>query len=165
MTRDARFTDVVCGMDISSDDIGTDHLGIRYAFCSQQCLQRFLSHPHLYTGRPGIEAPVHAGMNIIKSRTLKLSEPIPQELADRIVDALIDMMGVQLVVVQEEHIRITYDLLQVTEELIEDAITNAGAALGDGWVDNLKRAFIQPQEETEMAALEAQSVSMLRHEH
>ena len=165
MNRNKHFTDVVCGMDIESEDINTEHQGIRYVFCSEQCLQRFQSNPHLYVGFPGSEAPKHAGVDAIRTRTLKLSEPLPQELADEVVDTVMAMMGIQVIVVQDDQITITYDLLQVTEAQIEESIVAAGAALGVGWTESIKRAFIQTMEETEVAALEARPKSMRGHNH
>ena len=165
MRKDLHFTDVVCGMDITTDDITIDYQGIHYVFCSEQCLQRFKSNPHLYIGFPGIEAPKHAGKDAIRSRTLMLSEPISQELADKMVDAVLDMMGVQTIIVQDNRIQVTYDLLQVTEVQIVESIVKVGALLDDGWKESVRRAFIESFEETELAAMEASPKSMSRHGH
>lgn len=165
MRKELHFTDVVCGMDITEENITTEYQGIPYAFCSEQCMQRFESNPHLYIGFPGIEAPKHAGMDAIRSRTLMLSEPIAQELADKVVDAVLDMMSVQTIIVQDNFIKVTYDLLQATEAQIVAAIINAGAALDDGWKERVKRALIESFEETQLASLEASPKSMSGHSH
>lgn len=148
-------TDVVCGMEVSSDDISLDYQGEHYVFCSNQCLERFQSNPHLYIGYPGSEAPKHAGKEVLKRRTLKLSEPVPQEIADKIIDHIEAMMGIHYVEISGDRIDITYDLLQATEAQIEAAIADAGAVLGDDWAERLRRSFVHYMEETEAVILEA----------
>jgi len=49
---------------------------------------------------------------------------------------------------------IQYDLILVTEEQIENRLMSVGAALGQGWADRLKRAFIHFEEEFEIDNLE-----------
>lgn len=44
--------DPVCGMSVDSDDISADYQGTRYAFCSEQCRDRFQSNPAFYTDTP-----------------------------------------------------------------------------------------------------------------
>jgi YHS domain-containing protein len=157
--------DLVCGMEVNSDDISMDYQGIHYAFCSEQCLQRFQSNPHLYIGFPGNEAPRQVGSEVIKTRTIKLAEPLPQELADKVTDYIEAMMGIQYMEIHEDCIEITYDLLQITESQIEDAIAEAGAALGDDWTDKIKRAFVHYMEDTEAVSLEARPGSMRGRHH
>ncbi len=142
-----------------------DYQGIHYAFCSDQCLQRFQTNPHLYIGFPGAEAPKHAGMELIKTRTLKLAEPLPQELADKVIEYIEAMMGIQFVEVDGDRIEITYDLLQATEEQIEQTIAQAGATLGEDWTEKIKRAFIHYMEDTEAVTIEARPGSMRGHHH
>ena len=77
--------DVVCGMDIKSDDISLDYQGSHYAFCSNQCRERFQLNPHLYIGYPGSEAPKHAGVVVLKKRRLKLADPFPQEVSEQFI--------------------------------------------------------------------------------
>jgi len=165
MNSNMTFTDLVCGMDVNSDDISIDYQGIHYAFCCEQCLQRFQSNPHLYIGFPGNEAPKEVGSEVIKTRTIKLAESLPRELADKVVDYIEAMMGIQYVEVHEDCVEITYDLLQVTESQIEDAIAEAGAALGDDWTEKLKRAFVHYIEDTEAISLEAHPGSMRGRQH
>jgi YHS domain-containing protein len=165
MNSNTVVQDIVCGMEINSDDISLDYQGRHYAFCSNQCLERFQSNPHLYLGYPDSEAPKHAGMEVIKKRTLKLDEPLPQEIADKVIDYIEAMMGIQYVEIDGDCIEITYDLLQATEAQIEAAITEAGAVLGDVWMERLKRAFVHYMEETEAVTLEARPGSMRGHHH
>lgn len=155
MNSNTILKDLVCGMEVNSDDISIDYLGIHYAFCSQQCLQRFQDNPHLYIGYPGSEAPRHAGMEVIKSRVIKLAEPLSRDQADTVIDYIEAMMGVQFVEVHEDNIEITYDLLQVTESQIEQTISEAGGVLGESLTEKIKRAFVHYMEETEAESLEA----------
>lgn len=39
--------DPVCQMTVSPDQYMTTHLGMDFAFCSQQCGERFLANSHL----------------------------------------------------------------------------------------------------------------------
>jgi len=165
MNSNTTLTDRVCGMEINSDDIAFDYLGTHYAFCSQQCRERFQANPHLYIGFPGSEAPRQAGVEIIKTRTLKLAEPLSRDLADRVIDTLSAMMGIQHVEASDDRIEISYDLLQATEEQIEAAIEEAGAVLGDDLMEKIRRAFVHYFEETEAVTLEARPASMRGHAH
>src|SRR3569832_1883039 len=58
---DDTIEDPVCGMQVSRDSFAIEHLGIHYAFCSQQCQDRFEANPHLYIGVPGEQAPKREG--------------------------------------------------------------------------------------------------------
>ncbi len=165
MNSNILLTDQVCGMDVNSDDISMDYMGSHYAFCSDQCLQRFQDNPHLYIGYPGSEAPKHAGMEVIKTRTLKLAEPLPRELADKVFDYIEAMMGIQYVEVHDDCIEITYDLLQVTESQLEQTISEAGAILGESLTEKIRRAFVHFMEETEAETLEARPGYRRGHSH
>ena len=149
------FKDVVCGMNVNSDDLSLDYQGIHYAFCSSQCLERFQSSPHLYIGYPGSEAPKHAGVEVLKKRRLKLAEPLPQGLDNQFIEYLAAMMGIHNIVIDGNSIDITYDLLQVTESQIEKNITDADIVLGDDMMEKIRRAFVDFTEEIEVESLEA----------
>lgn len=157
--------DLVCGMEVNSDDISLDYQGKNYAFCSNQCLERFQSNPHLFIGYPGSEAPKHAGKEVLKKRTLKLTGSLPQEITDKVIDCIESMMGIHNVKINGDCVDITYDLLQATESQIEAAIAEAGATLGDEWAERLRRAFVHYMEETEAVTLEARPGSMRGHHH
>ena len=165
MNRNTHSTDPVCGMTVNDREITAEFQGAHYAFCSEQCQQRFQENPHLYIGFPGSEAPRHAGVEIIKTRTLKLAEPLPRDMADKVIDAIGAMMGVQHVDVYGDCIEISYDLLQATEEQIEQAIEDAGVELGNSLAEKIKRAFIHYIEETEAVTLEARPGSVRAHHH
>ena len=157
--------DVVCGMYVNSDDISLDHQGCHYAFCSNQCLERFRLNPHLYIGYPGSEAPKHAGVKVLKKRTLKLAEPFPQEIADQFIEYIEAMMGIYSIEINGNCITIVYDLLQATETQIEKKITDAGVVLGSGLMEKIRRSFVHFTEETEVESMEALPGSRAGHHH
>jgi len=152
-------------MDVNTDDISLDYQGSHYVFCSNQCLERFQLNPHLYIGYPGSEAPKHAGVEVLKKRTLKLAEPLPQEAADQFIGYLEAMMGVRSIEINGNCIDITYDLLQATEYQIEEKIANAGIVLGNDLIEKIRRAFVHYMEETEIESLEARPGSGHGHNH
>ena len=160
-----KFKDVVCGMEVNSDDISLDYQGSHYAFCSDQCLERFQLNPHLYIGYPGSEAPKHAGVEVLKKRTLKLAEPFPQEVSDQFIEYIEAMMGIHSIKINGNCIDITYDLLQATELQIEKKITEAGLVLGDNLMEKIRRAFVHYMEEVEVGSLEARPDSRCGHHH
>ena len=165
MNSDATLKDLVCGMDVNSDDISMDYQGSHYVFCSDQCLHRFQDNPHLYIGFPGSEAPKHAGMEVTKSRMIKLAEPLSRDEADKVTDYIDAMMGIQYVEVHDDCIEITYDLLQATESQIEQTISEAGVILGDSLAEKIRRAFVHYMEETEAETLEARPGFRRGHHH
>ncbi len=160
-----KFMDVVCGMELNSDVISLDYQGSHYVFCSDQCLERFKLNPHLYIGYPGIEAPKHAGVEVIKKRTLKISEPLPQEVVDQFIEYIEEMMGIHSIKIKGDCITIVYDLLQATESQIEKKITEAGIVLGDDLMEKIRRAFVHFTEETEVESLEVHPGSRGGHHH
>ncbi len=111
--------DVVCGMEVKADDISLDYQGRHYLFCSSQCLERFQLNPNLYVGFPGNAAPRQAGVEVLKKRTLKLSEPLPLEIRDQFIECIEAMMGIHDIEISGNRITIVYDLLQATESQIE----------------------------------------------
>lgn len=146
--------DRVCGMQVSRDSFAMEHLGIHYAFCSQQCQDRFKANPHLYIGLPGEKAPKQKGMEIIKRRSFHLEQSLTDAEASILVEELGDMMGVKHIEVVADTIAITYDLLQATAEQIETRIGQVGMHLGTGWMERLQRGFVHNFEEIELGNLE-----------
>ena len=165
MSRNTIFADVVCGMEVNSDDIYLDYQKIHYAFCSIQCLERFQLNPHLYIGYPGSEAPKHAGIEVLKKRQLKLTEPLPQEVADQFIEYVEAMMGIHSIKINGNRIDITYDLLQVTESQIEKTITDVDVTRGNDMMEKIRRAFVHYMEETEVESLQARPGSRGGHHH
>ena len=155
MDSDELVRDPVCGMMVKSDSLRVMHLEIPYAFCSRQCLDRFLHRPQLYAGSPTRRAPGQLGAEVIKRRRLRLAEPLSFEQAATVAAALEAMMGVKDVVAQGEHVAVTYDLLQATAAQIEATLTEVGVRLGDRWSERLRRAFVHYEEECEEGNLAA----------
>jgi len=145
----------VCHMMVNKDNFLLEYQQRAYAFCSQQCRERFESNPHLYVGMPGHPAPKQHGDEIIKKRIVKLNEPLTENQSAVIVTDLGNMMGIKDIHIESDRIHITYDLLEVTVEQIEVAIEKAGEKLGNGLAEKLKRAFIHYLEESELDNLES----------
>lgn len=146
--------DPVCHMEVHATLFATEYAGIPYAFCSAQCKERFLANPHLYVGLPGHKAPAQQGEKVIKSRRLVLSTPLDVMQAEQVKRALLNMMGIHEICIDGDKVEIQYDLMQVTAAQIADKLVLIGADLGGGWVDRLKLAFINYQEECEIGSLE-----------
>ena len=152
----------VCYMKIDSGSLSANFDGIEYRFCSQQCRERFIANPYLYTGRKGSPSVKQCGAVIYKKRTLKLAEIIPFEVAEELKQLINTMMGIKSIYISNNNIEITYDLLQVTAEQIEKVIEHASqeiegknkSLLSSGWGEKVKRAFISYLEETELDNLE-----------
>lgn len=146
--------DPVCHMEVAATSLATEYAGIRYAFCSEQCKERFLANPHLYIGFPGHKAPAQQGREIIKQRRMVLSTPLDALQVEQLKHALLEMMGIQEVGIEGNKIEIRYDLMQITAEQIADRLASIGADLGGAWMDRLKLAFISNMEEIEISSLE-----------
>jgi len=154
--------DPVCGMDVDPAQLETVYEGIHYAFCSEQCRQRFIANPHLYIGVPGEKAPKQKGMELFKRRRFQLDAPLAPQEAAVLTEALGAMMGVKAVDIQGDNmVTITYDLLQATADQLEAKMAEAGAKLGEGWAERLRRDFVHYIEECEVGNLEVHS----RHGH
>tara|TARA_R110002049_G_scaffold83922_1_gene213541 strand:- start:759 stop:1277 length:519 start_codon:yes stop_codon:yes gene_type:complete len=149
-----RVKDVVCGMEVDAASFAHDYAGSRYAFCSAQCRDRFLSHPHLFIGLHGRPAPKQEGRSVLKQRSFELNAPLAPEQAHTVIEHVKTLMGIEAVEAEASRVRITYDLLQVSAEDIESALVAAGAKLGVGWASALKRGFVHFTEECEVGNLE-----------
>ncbi len=68
--------DPVCGMVVGEHKVEMTYAGVHYAFCSNQCRDRFESNPHLYIGQPGHKAPKQKGVEILKRRHFKLEQSL-----------------------------------------------------------------------------------------
>jgi len=146
------FRDIcpVCGMKTMPEVAAIEHHKMFFHFCSEQCRKMFMQHPGLYSGKIGKEQS-----KILKRRTMSLAEPVDDEVRKRIISSLQKMMGVQEVSAEEGKVSVTYDLRQVTEGQIEEALAEVGAKLGGGWLDRLRRSWVHESEETELDNLAA----------
>lgn len=156
-TQQDKVKDPVCLMLVDPDQNAIEYQSMHYAFCSEQCKERFLANPHAYIGVPGEKAPKQQGREVIKRRRWRLTEPL-SDLAEReVTERLLGMMGMHSVQFKGPVVQITYDLLQVTAAQIEATLLAEGAQLGKGWGERLRRAFVHYLEETEVDNLEVRS--------
>lgn len=146
--------DVVCGMQVESGKNQVVYLGVPYAFCSTQCLERFEANPHLYVGLPGKKAPKQEGVSVVKQRRMRLAQPLSPGQAKTLGDELMAMMGIQSISVEGDSVMIVYDLLQATAEQIEEKLGEIGVQLGEGLSERLRRAFVHYEEECGIGNLE-----------
>ncbi len=159
----ANYMCPVCNMDIDNDIFSMNYQGNHYVFCSNQCFERFRGNPHLYIGYPGVKAPRQQGEEVLKQRALKLSKPLSPDIAALVINHIRAMMGIKEILIEGNVIKITYDLLQATEEQIETEIARSGGVLGQSWANRISRAFVQYMEETEVLTMETRPGSMRGH--
>lgn len=119
----------VCGMAVVAGISSVEYHKMYFHFCSTQCRETFIAHPSLYGAKIGKERN-----EILKQRTMRLTEPLESEVTDLLIPYLMEMMGVKEVVAEDDKIHITYDLLQVTESQIEKTLVEVGLQLGGGWL-------------------------------
>ena len=144
----------VCGMEVAPTQFETVYEGLHYAFCSEQCRQRFLANPHLYVGVPGEKAPGQKGVALLKRRRFQLDAPLAAQDAAILAEALGAMMGVKAVEIEDDTVTLTYDLIQATADQLEARMEEVGAKLGAGWAERLRRGFVHYMEECEVGNLE-----------
>jgi len=154
MCANTRVKDVVCGMMVAPDSHPTDYQGQPFAFCSAQCHDRFVTNPHLYIGRPGQLAPKQQGLKVLKRRQFVLDKSLDENQAQALHASISAMMGIETLVIEGAHMSVTYDLLQATAEQIEAVLAEAGARLGNGWAERLRRGFVHYTEECEIGQLQ-----------
>jgi len=138
----------VCGMTADPAVGNAEYHKMYFWFCSEQCRERFVENPALYASKPAGEQK-----EILKKRTLHLAGPPDEEVTKLLTSYLADLMGVKEVSVEGERLHISYNLLQVTEAQIEEALTEAGLQLDDSWRERLRRAWVHDTEEIELENL------------
>ena len=154
----ATVKDPVCGMEVAPAQLETIYEGLHYAFCSEQCRQRFAANPHLYIGVPGEKAPRQKGVELLKRRRFQLDAPLAAQDAAILTEALGAMMGVKAIEIQDGNtVTLTYDLMQATAGQLEAKMVEVGAKLGAGWAERLHRGFVHYMEECEVGNLEVHS--------
>lgn len=159
---DARVKDPVCEMMVNPSDNAIVYLQMNFAFCSKQCKERFLANPHVYIGFPGQKAPKQEGREVIKRRRIHLDRSLSSNGILIVKDELQTMMGIKEIQVSENTVEITYDLLQVTLQQIENKLKEIGAGLGSGWSERLCRAFLHESEEIQVDSMEVTSPPIIR---
>jgi len=160
---DETMLDPVCGMRVKSTQLSLEYMQMYFAFCSEQCRERFLANPGLYVGKPGVLSVKQMGHEVIKRRRLQLAEPLPEGADVALSKALYAMMGIKNVNCDGRCLEISYDLLQATADQIERTITDFGARLGGNWAEKLRRAFVHYVEETELLNMENAGGSHSHH--
>ena len=153
----ATVKDPVCGMEVAPTQLETIFEGLHYAFCSEQCRQRFVANPHLYIGVPGEKAPRQKGIELFKRRRFQLDTPLAAQDAVTLTKELSAMMGVKAIEIQDDTVTLTYDLILATAEQLEAKMVEVGAKLGAGWAERLRRGFVHYMEECEVGNLEVHS--------
>ncbi len=148
----AHTTCPVCGMNAADLNILADHLGITYHFCTVQCRENFLARPALYIGK---EPPMREGRAIIKRRKFKLDRPIAGMRREDLLTALNQLMSVRNVSIEGDELSIDYNLLEINAGQIEAVLAQAGAEMGAGWAERLKRGWVNFTEENELDNLAA----------
>jgi YHS domain-containing protein len=134
-------------MDARDSDIRAEHLGIEYRFCMEQCRENFLARPGLYIGK---QSPARAGRQIIKRRSFTLDRPVIGLQREALMVELKRLMGVRNISIEGDRLSIDYNLLEVTAGQVEAALAQAGAAIGSGWAERLKRGWVRYTEENEL---------------
>ena len=146
--------DPVCGMFVNTHKFEVVYAEVHYAFCSDQCHERFVANPHLYIGYPGHKAPKLRGIKALKWRRFKLEHSLTSLECEQLIEGLRNMMGVRKVHINNMIFEITYDLMEVTAEQIEKKLVEMGLNLGEEWPERLRRSFINFVEEFEISGLD-----------
>ena len=153
----------VCHMTVEPGQLALVYLDMNFAFCSEQCRERFQTNPHLYVGIPTQKAPKQQGTQELRRRSFSLEVPLSTEQARLLSDAVGAMMGIKKVNIEEREVHISYDLLEATAEQIERTLIEAGARLGSGWKERVQRALVHYTEECEAASMEVGPRSSVHH--
>jgi len=134
-------------MGIGDSTLCTDHLGITYRFCTEQCRDNFLARPKLYIGK---KSPMREGRAVIKRRTFTLDQPLAGMHREDLLMALNQLMSVRNVSIEGNRLSIDYNLLEVNAGQIEAVLVKAGVSMGSGWAERLKRGWVHYTEENEL---------------
>jgi len=139
-------------MDTEHSNVCAEHSGIVYHFCMPQCRENFLIRPLLYIGN---QSAKHTGREIIKRRIFTLDQGIGGMQGEALMMALNQLMSVRNISVEGNRIAIDYNLLEINAAQIEAALLTAGASMGSGWAERLKRGWVHYTEENELDNLAA----------
>jgi len=127
-----------------------EHHGMFYSFCSEQCRENFRNNPHLYLG-----VSKEKGKQLPKRRKFLLNKALSPKQSEKVKASLSALMGIFDVRIDGKVVKVSYDLLQTRATQIEQAISDAGVALGSGLGTRLKRGWVHYTEETELDNLAA----------
>jgi len=140
----------VCGMAVDISVPTLEYHKMYFHFCSNQCRVTFIAHPNLYS-----VVSTKQRKEILKRRTMILAKPLDEKSTDLLISQLIEMMGVKEVTVEGCKIHISYDLLQVTRQQVENRLVEVGIKLGSDWMERLRSAWVHDSEENELDNLAA----------
>lgn len=142
----ATSRDPVCGMaiEVARSSRFITYRGMRYHFCSAQCLERFNDIPALYTGSQRI-AEIWP---IPKRRKLRLANGNESDIhrAGRRVDG---MIGVASVITKKTQLLVEYDLRKTILSQIEAVVTAEGLHFKEG-LHGIKRRLWKLMEANEL---------------
>ena len=140
----------VCDMTVRGVEHTTQYHKMYFHFCSQQCLDNFNERPDLY-----LKTSIKVSGEISKHRLIRLSKPLNDEEADVVKSVLFTLMGVNNVEIGLTDIKVTYDLKQVREKQIEDALSGIELEIKNSWFEKMRRRMMQEHEENELDNLTA----------
>tara|TARA_R110002072_G_scaffold97528_1_gene214445 strand:+ start:1183 stop:1677 length:495 start_codon:yes stop_codon:yes gene_type:complete len=144
----------VCAMADMSCPSKYNFEGVNYFFCSSQCMNRFKAHPHLYVGTPQLGKSVKQRHEVVlKKRRIYLNEKIDDALEKALVESLQALMGVKEVSFNMQELFVSYDLLEVSLDVIEKNIEASAAKLRKTLLDTIKRELIHYSEDCELENL------------
>lgn len=86
---------------------------------------------------------------------MTLATPLDQDSNELLKTNLTEMMGIKDVSIEDNKVSISYDLLQVTRQQIENRLAEIGIKLGNDWMERLRRAWVHDSEENELDNLAA----------
>lgn len=141
----------VCHMTKINRSLLWNYQGADHYFCSPQCREQFKSHPHLFVGDPrhGM-SPKQKNQVVLKKRRIRFCEAISDELKADLKTSLQSLMGIEALDFTDQELYVTYDLLQVSLEYIEQTIEQAAGRLRQGVAEQIKRGLIHYSEECEL---------------
>ena len=141
-------------MSVSSRTYSVDFRGLELWFCSSQCQGRFNQRPNLFIGDPQHgKAAKQQGVKVKKRRKLQLDLPDSVVVQEGLISLLKSLMGVEHVTLFSNTLEIEYDLLQVSLEDIEKAISEMNLEVDQSWINKLRDAFTHLNERTELDSL------------
>ena len=144
----------VCQMASVKYDLWRSYHGIKFWFCSQQCLDRFIAHPGLYVGNPktGL-AEKKKGRVEIKSHRIVFSKSLNEKEMAKLTEDLHQMMGIKALKFSQGDMLVNYDLMEVSLADVEAQIFLSLGEFDAPLVERVKRGWIHYTEECELENL------------
>ncbi len=141
----------VCHMAKLNRSLFINFQGVDHYFCSSQCLERFKAHPHLFVGDPqhGL-SPKQKKQVVLKQRRIILKKAISEDLKAILENSLRSLMGIQEIGFDRQDLFVSYDLLQVSLDMIEKVIEDSASQQQNTVLEKIKRNIIHYSEECEL---------------